>query len=45
MFEECGFAAGGLTGKIARSLGDTAESRNEGGKEGRKRGRKEGGNE
>ena len=41
MFEECGFVAGGLTGKIAWCLGDTAKSRKEGGKDGRK----EGGNE
>jgi len=50
MFEECGFAAGGLTGKIERCLGgETAESRMEGGREGkegekerRKEGREEG---
>jgi hypothetical protein len=39
-FGECGFAAGGLTGNIAGCLGETAESRAEGG---RKEGRKEGG--
>jgi hypothetical protein len=36
MFEECGFAAGGLTGKVARCLGETAKSRKKGRKEGRK---------
>lgn len=34
MFEECGFAAGGLTGKFARCLGETAKSRKEGRREG-----------
>ena len=41
-FEECGFEAGGLTGKIAWCLGETEESRKEGGKEGRKKERKKG---
>jgi hypothetical protein len=54
-FGECGFAAGGLTGKIAGCLGETAESREEEERRERRREertegskgvwRKEGGNE